>query len=75
MKAIVINEDKTLSCTDVPNPTLKSGEVIIETYAAALNLDGFIKEVYSPAECTEVYTRLVNDRNFPICVQFDWSRI
>jgi len=37
MKAIVINEDKTLSYTDVPNPTLKSGEVIIETYAAALN--------------------------------------
>ena len=37
MKAIVINEDKTLSYTDVPNPTLKSGEVIIKTYAAALN--------------------------------------
>ena len=37
MKAIVINKDKTLSYTDVPDPILKSGEVIIETYAAALN--------------------------------------
>lgn len=40
-----------------------------------LTLDGFIKEVYSPEECADVYTRLVNDKNFPICVQFDWSRI
>ena len=38
MKAIVINkEDQSLSYTDVPNPVLKSGEVLIETYAAALN--------------------------------------
>ncbi len=38
MKAIVINkEDKSLSYTDVPNPVLKAGEVLIETYAAALN--------------------------------------
>lgn len=37
MKAIVINKDKTLSYTDVSNPVIKSGEVIIETYAAALN--------------------------------------
>lgn len=38
MKAIVINkEDKSLVYTDVPDPVLKSGEVLIETYAAALN--------------------------------------
>ena len=38
MKAIVINKlDQTLSYTDVPNPVLKAGEVLIETYAAALN--------------------------------------
>ena len=38
MKAIVINKaDQSLSYTDVPNPVLKEGEVIIETYAAALN--------------------------------------
>ena len=38
MKAIVINkEDKSLSYSDVPNPVLKNGEVIIEVYASALN--------------------------------------
>ena len=38
MKAIVINkEDQSLSYTDVPNPIIKTGEVLIEVYAAALN--------------------------------------
>ena len=37
MKAIVINKDKTLSYTDVPNPIVKAGEVLIEVYASALN--------------------------------------
>ena len=38
MKAIVINkENKSLSYTDVPNPIIKTGEVLIEVYAAALN--------------------------------------
>ena len=38
MKAIVINkENKSLSYTDVPNPFIKTGEVLIEVYAAALN--------------------------------------
>jgi len=37
MKAIVINNDQSLSYTDVPNPVLKDGEVIIEVYASALN--------------------------------------
>ncbi|MBR2376529.1 MAG: NAD(P)H-quinone oxidoreductase [Clostridia bacterium] len=37
MKAIVINNDQTLSYTNVPNPVIKNGEVIIEVYASALN--------------------------------------
>ena len=38
MKAIVINkEDQSLSYTDVPDPILKEGEVLIEVHAAALN--------------------------------------
>lgn len=37
MKAIVINKDQTLSYTDVPNPVIKDGEVLIEVYASALN--------------------------------------
>ncbi len=37
MKAILINDDKTLRWDNVPNPTLKAGEVIIEVHAAAIN--------------------------------------
>lgn len=37
-----------------------------------LDLKGMIKEVHKPDECTEIYSRLVNDKNFPILVQFDW---
>ena len=38
MKAIVINKsDQSLSYTDVENPVLKDGEVLIEIHAAALN--------------------------------------
>ena len=38
MKAIVINkENQSLSYTNVPNPVLKDGEVLIEVYASALN--------------------------------------
>ena len=40
-----------------------------------IKLDEMVDATYSPAECTEVYTRLVNDRNFPPVSQFDWSRI
>ena len=31
-------------------------------------------EYYSPEEAPEVYTRLINDKNFPT-VQFDWRRL
>ena len=37
MKAIVINKDQSLSYSDVPNPVIKDGEVLIEVYASALN--------------------------------------
>ncbi len=38
MKAILINKkDQSLSWSDVPNPVLKSGEVIIKVSAAAIN--------------------------------------
>lgn len=30
---------------------------------------------YSPAECSAVYTRLVEDKDFPVIVQFDWSKL
>lgn len=37
-----------------------------------LDLKSMIKETHSPEKCADVYTRLVNDKNFPVAVQFDW---
>ena len=42
--------------------------------AGRLNLDDLICEVHSPAECGEIFHRLVYEKNFPV-VQFDWSQI
>lgn len=40
-----------------------------------VNLAELVRETYSPTQCTEVYARLVSDKNFPTVVQFDWSKI
>ena len=40
-----------------------------------LCLGDLVTETHSPAECGEVFERLVNDRNFPIGVQFDWRML
>jgi 2-desacetyl-2-hydroxyethyl bacteriochlorophyllide A dehydrogenase len=40
--------------------------------AGRIELDSIVGETHTPEECAEVYDRLVNDRNFPIAVQFDW---
>jgi len=40
-----------------------------------INLKDVIDETYSPKNCTKVYTQLINDKNFPNIVQFDWSEI
>ena len=37
MKAILVNEDKSLSWSEVPYPTLGADEVIVKIHAAALN--------------------------------------
>ncbi len=37
MKAILVNTDQSLSWSDVPNPVIKSEEVLVEIHAAALN--------------------------------------
>ena len=37
-----------------------------------LDIKEMIKEIHKPSDCPEVYTRLVNDKNFPTLVQFDW---
>ncbi len=37
MKAIVITDDKRLEMREVPNPTLRAGEVLVKVVAAAVN--------------------------------------
>jgi len=37
MKAILVNNDKSLSWSDVPDPVIKSDEVLVKVEAAALN--------------------------------------
>ncbi|MBE6610397.1 MAG: NAD(P)H-quinone oxidoreductase [Ruminococcaceae bacterium] len=37
MKAILVNEDKSLRCDEVPDPIIKSDEVLVKIHAAALN--------------------------------------
>ena len=37
MKAILVNDDRSLRWDDVPNPEMKSEEVLVEIHAAALN--------------------------------------
>ena len=37
MKAILVNDDRSLSWDNVPDPTIKSEEVLVEIHAAALN--------------------------------------
>lgn len=38
-----------------------------------INFEKMIDETFDPADCGEVYERLVNDRNFPPVSQFDWK--
>ena len=40
-----------------------------------INVKDMIFEMHSPIEAQTVYDRLVNEKNFPIGVLFDWSRI
>lgn len=40
-----------------------------------LCLENIIGETHSPEECPAVYNRLINDRDFPVVVQFDWRKM
>lgn len=40
-----------------------------------LNLQNIIEEIHSPEECSEVYNRLIFDKDFPVVVQFDWRKL
>lgn len=43
--------------------------------AGRINLTDMVSEVHSPDECREIYTRLYSDKNYPLCIQFDWDRL
>lgn len=40
-----------------------------------LNFKDMICEIHSPADAQTVFTRLANEKNFPIGVLFDWDKI
>lgn len=40
-----------------------------------IDFHSLIKEIHAPQEAGEVYSCLVSDRNFPIGVAFDWSKV
>lgn len=40
-----------------------------------LCLENLIEETHSPDECSDVYNRLIFDKNYPIVVQFDWRKL
>ncbi len=40
-----------------------------------MSLSKMVKETHLPDECGEVYTRLIEDKNFPTVVQFDWRDV
>lgn len=40
-----------------------------------MNIKEMVDEVFSPNDCFDVYTRLINDKNFPVISQFDWSDV
>lgn len=40
-----------------------------------MSFDTLGSEVHSPADCAAVYERLINDKNFPPVVQFDWTML
>lgn len=44
------------------------------TEMGRIKLSDIIDEIHSPAEATEVYTRLANEKSFPM-VQFDWRKL
>ncbi|MBQ6998814.1 MAG: zinc-binding alcohol dehydrogenase [Clostridia bacterium] len=40
-----------------------------------IDFKSMIKETHAPQNCADVYARLINDKDFPTVVQFDWSQL
>lgn len=61
-----------------PGYFTKNDDLKVALKLCALNrvsLKKMIDEIQNPQNCTEVYTRLVNDKNFPVTVLFDWRSL
>lgn len=43
--------------------------------AKRFTISDVVKEYANPKDCFEVYTRLIEGKNYPICVQFDWTKL
>lgn len=39
-----------------------------------LSIEDLVEETHQPNECSEVYNRLIFDKQFPIVTQFDWRK-
>ena len=61
-----------LSCTRISDFTV---DFYRKVHYPGIHLIDMVSEVHSPAECGETYTRLYIDKNYPLCIQFDWSRL
>ena len=56
MKAILVNDDRSLRWDNVPDPVIKSEEVLVEIHAAALNRADLMQregDYPPPAGCPE----------------------
>ena len=56
MKAILVNDDRSLRWDDVPNPEIKADEVLVKIEAAALNRADLMQregDYPPPAGCPE----------------------
>jgi len=56
MKAILVNDDRSLRWDEVPNPVIKSEEILVEIHAAALNRADLMQregDYPPPAGCPE----------------------
>lgn len=40
-----------------------------------LNFSDMVCEIHSPADAQKIYERAVNEKNFPVGVLFDWSKV
>ena len=50
-------------------------EALLKLLAAGrLNFKDLTDETHKPEECSEVFSRLIHDRDFPVAVQFDWRK-